>query len=784
MTKPRSKASPVKRVSKGRRLFFLTGLACLLLGVIASVLIVGPLSNEIRQKFDGKRWSLPAIVYARPLELYPGLQLSAEMLEEELQLSGYRRESQEKGAGSYTRTGSTIRLVTRDFYYPSGPEPSRQFTITFAGGHIASLTADEGRNSVSLARLDPVRIGSFHPLVHEDRLILTRAEIPDLLILTLLAIEDRNFYSHHGIAPLGIARALWANIRAGKTVQGGSTLTQQLVKNLFLNRERTLWRKAVESIMALIIEHYYSKDEILTAYVNEVFLGQDDNRAVHGFALASQFYFRRELRDLRPDQIAVLVGMIKGPTYYDPRRNPANCLSRRNVVLENMVAREIISKTAYAEALARPVTEVAVQKNGFNRFPAFLELVKQQLAGEYHEDDLKTDGLRILTTLDPQLQAQVEKNLQETINLLEHKHKQQSLEGAVIITGRENGEVLAFAGGKNPLSPGFNRALKANRPIGSLVKPAVYLAALKKGYTLASPLEDIMISLDVEGSGKWHPENYDRREHGQVPLFSALAHSYNLATVRLGMDVGLDNVCATIRDLGYTEDIRPYPSLLLGAINMSPFAVSQMYQTIAAGGFYTSLRAISSVMAADHTPLNRYGLAVEQRFSPELIYLLTHAMQRVVSEGTATSLLSSPLKNLAIAGKTGTSDNLRDSWFAGFTGDHLAVVWLGNDDNTPTGLSGSTGALRVWEKIMRQVVTSPLKPVEPENIRWITLDRTTLAGTRGGSNSTQLPIIAGSLPETTAAVPAPVNPSSGKSRKPKDASPGIFESIGDWFKGR
>ncbi|MFH0780962.1 MAG: penicillin-binding protein 1B [Pseudomonadota bacterium] len=772
MANKRRAQAKKKRSPKSRRLVALAAIFCLCLAIPAGY-FVSRLSSEIRQKFDGKRWSLPAIVYARPLELYPGLELSPEMLEEELQLSGYRRETKEKGAGSFARNGSMIRLVTRDFHYPSGPEPSRQLTITFAAEHIATLTTGENNKQVTLARLDPVRIGSFHPLVHEDRLILSREEIPRLLVETLLAVEDRNFYSHHGIALLGMARALLANIRAGKTVQGGSTLTQQLVKNLFLNRERTLWRKAQEAVMAPILEYYYSKDEILTTYVNEVFLGQDDNRAVHGFGLASQFYFRRDVQDLRVDQIAVLVGMVKGPTYYDPRRNPENCLARRNVVLESMTTRGLLSKAAYTEALARPVTEVGVQKNGFNRFPAFLELVKQQLSGEYREEDLKTNGLRILTTLDPQVQYQVEKNLQETVRALESKLKYQRLEGAVIITGRENGEVLALAGGKNPLLPGFNRALQAKRPIGSLVKPAVYLAALKKGYNLASPLEDNAVSLNIEGSGKWHPENYDHKEHGRVPLFAALANSYNLATVHLGMEVGLGNVLAAIHDLGYRGDIKSYPSVLLGAVDMSPFEVAQMYQTIAAGGFYTALRAISSIIAADHSLVNRYGLAVEQRFAPDIVFLLTHAMQRVVSEGTATALLSSPLRDYAIAGKTGTSDNLKDSWFAGFTGDHLTVVWLGRDDNTSIRLSGSAGALRVWEKIMRGVVSTPLRPVVPDGISWATYARAQLSAS--GNGSTQLPFMTGSQPVISE------SPASPPGRQKKGET-GVFETISGWFK--
>ncbi len=770
--KRRLQAKPKKPAVRRRIVLSVTFVVLAGLLVVAAGIVIRQ-SLEIRQRFDGKRWALPAIVYARPLELYPGLSFTPEMLEYELQLAGYRKETTAKGGGSYQRSGSTLHLVTRDFSYPTGPEPGRQMTITFSAEKIVSLSTGESHQSLSLARLDPARIGSFHPLVHEDRLLLGREEIPELLITTLLETEDRNFYSHGGIAPLAIVRAFFANVQAGKTVQGGSTLTQQLVKNLFLNSERTLWRKAQEAVMALILEYFYSKEEILTAYINEVFLGQDDNRAVHGFGLASQFYFRRELQDLRLDQIATLVGMVKGPSVYDPRRHPENCLARRNAVLESMLTRGVINKAVYGEAVARPINEVAVQKNGFNRFPAFLELVRRQLIGEYREEDLKTDGLRLLTTLDPQVQLQVEKNLQATIGTLEKKQNSSALEGAVVITGRENSEVLALAGGKDPLSPGFNRALQARRPIGSLVKPAVYLAALKKGYTLASPLEDSPLSLPVEGGKTWRPENYDHKAHGRVPLFVALANSYNLATVRLGMEVGLENVIATIGDLGHSEDIAPYPSLLLGALALTPLEVSQLYQTIAAGGFYTAHRAINSVMTADGTLLHRYGLAVEQRFSPELIYLLTHAMQRVVSEGTATALLSSPLRAHAVAGKTGTSDNLRDSWFAGFTGDHLAVVWLGRDDNTSTGLSGSTGALRVWESIMRQVVSSPLQLVAPENIAWTDFDRSIFA--EGRSGRTQLPFLASGQAESSATTDSPAE------GRPVKESQGVFETIGGWF---
>lgn len=763
-------------------LFTLAAGVCLV-AALAAMPYFSRLSDEIRAKFDGRRWSLPAAVYARPLELYPGLQLSPEALEEELQLAGYRHEERENSAGSYARKGQTIRLVTREFHFLSGFEPSRHVGVSFAGGEVASVTDLENGSRLSLTQLDPARIGSFHPLVHEDRILLTREEIPELLVGTLLTVEDRDFYSHHGVAPLGILRALVANISAGKTVQGGSTLTQQLVKNLFLNRERNLARKIQEAVMALLLEHYYTKDEILTTYINEVFLGQDGSRAIHGFALAGQFYFRRSLQDLRPDQVALLVGMIKGPSYYDPRRNPVECLERRNMILEKMSLHNLISQGLLDESLKQPLVGFAVQKGGFNRFPAFIDLVRQQLAGEYREEDLKSEGLQIITTLAPNIQLQVEKGLGETIESLAAQPKHADLEGAVVVTSRETGEVLAIAGGKEPQDFGFNRALHANRQIGSLVKPAVYLAALEQGYSLASPLEDFAITLETEkGAPPWHPGNYDKKEHGTVPLYSALAHSYNLATVRLGMDIGLHRVIATLKKLGLRDEPQPYPSLLLGAVDMSPLAVAEMYQTIASGGFFTSLRAISGVMAADHTVLNRYGLAVEQRFNPAASYFLAHAMQRTVTEGTGTWLQRTSLKNHAIAGKTGTTDDLRDSWFAGFTGDHLMVVWLGRDDNAPCALTGATGALRVWSNIMAGIPTSPLQLPEPSGIDWVDVDKYTLrAAPFADGTTTRLPFIAGSAPPGEDFAPS-ASEMGGVGNGSGQESRGFFETINGWFR--
>lgn len=699
------------------------------------------ISNEIQTKFDGKRWELPAVVYARPLELYPGMDLSPEMFEQELQLSGYRVDKVVENPGGYKRSGDSFILATREFNFPSGLEPAKALNVQFYNNHVHSITSRLNQEKMPFVRLDPAKIGSFHPLVHEDRIILKEDQIPELLKKTLMAVEDKKFLTHKGISVSGIARAFIANMKAGKTVQGGSTLTQQLVKNFFLNRERTFSRKFREVIMAMLLEYHYNKAEILTAYINEVFLGQDGRRAIHGFGLASQYYFRRNLNDLSTAQTATLVGMVKGPSYYNPLRNPENCLERRDSVLSIMLAENIIDQKTYSSAQSQPLSDVVPQKGGFNRFPAFLELVKRQLIKQYKEEDLKTGGLKILTTLDPQVQFVAEKQLVQVLKGISSKDNRPDVEGAVVITGRENGEVQAVVGGKDTIHSGFNRALDANRPIGSLIKPVVYLTALGTGYTLATPLSDTSIELENEGLA-WKPKNYDNIEHGQVALYAALAKSYNLATVQLGMTVGLENVVKTLDKIGFSYTKKIYPSLLLGSLNMTPLEVSQIYQTIASGGFYLPLRAIQSVFDSDGNLLTRYGLQVEQRFPPEQMYLINHCLQRVMEEGTGQRLKN--LDNVRLAGKTGTTNDLRDSWFAGYSGDKMVVVWLGNDDNKPVALTGSSGALRVWGRIIDAVKAKTLNIPEPEAIVWRRIDVDTLQPTHiFNRNSTTLPFIGG-----------------------------------------
>lgn len=736
------------------------------------------LDQVIRQKFEGKRWALPAVVYARPLELYPGLAFSAPMLEAELQLAGYRRDKVVTVAGGYDLAGNVMHLVTRGFVFPDGEETSASVTVEFSGPSIGRITNTATGADLALVRLDPARIGSFHPLENEDRLVYKREDLPDLLVKTLIAVEDRHFYTHHGVDPLGILRAMLANIRARRTVQGGSTLTQQLVKNFYLNNERTLQRKLNEVIMAFLLDAHYSKDEILTAYANEIFLGQDRGRAVHGFGLASQFYFRRELKDLMPAQVAMLVGMIKGPSYYDPRREPERCLQRRQVVLDIMRAEGLIADDVYLQAKNSKLEQGGSVQSGFNRYPAFLDLVRRQLGQEYHEADLTTNGLRILTTLDPQVQIQVERQLEETLVGLEKRSKSKDLEGAVVVSSREGGEILAVAGGRDAVQSGFNRVLDAHRPIGSLIKPVVYLTALANGYTLATPVQDTALTVSSPGAKDWRPSNYDKKEHGIVPFYEALAHSYNLATVRIGMDVGVEKVVASLRQMGVERDFKPYPSFLLGTAELSPLEVAQIYQVFATGGFYQPQRVINSVLTVENKTVQRFGLSVEQRFPSENLFLITFAMQKVVSRGTARGLINYIPEDLHVAGKTGTTDDLKDSWFAGFTGDRLAVVWIGRDDNKPAGLTGASGAMVAWGRIMQKLPHQPLEMAMPEGMVWARVNPGVYnPSSEGGRESQSLPFVAGTVPSGA----DPETSQHGSSVVPAGL-PRAWETVRGWFR--
>ncbi|WP_153304789.1 penicillin-binding protein 1B [Desulfocapsa sulfexigens] len=737
--------------------FTLAFLILTAISLLAVAVYVLDLDRQISTHFEGRRWELPARIYARPLELYIGKTLTLDELTKELlQLHYSQIESPEK-PGEYSVRGNRVIFYSRNSPFPDALRPAMAVELAIQDKTITHLADHNTQEPITLFQLEPVQYASIYPTHNEDRLLINLADVPELLIRTLLLVEDKSFYNHWGIRPTAIIRAALANIKAGKTVQGGSTLTQQLVKNIFLSSEQTLPRKINEAVMALLLEYHYSKDEIMEAYLNEVYLGQDGKRAIHGFAMASRFYYGRDLAELEPAQIALLVGIVKGASYYNPRRHPERATARRNQVLDILASAKGIVPEKTEQLKNSPLTVTQKIPSGITPYPAFLQLVRKQLKRDYKDADLRSEGLSIFTTLDPIIQQQAEKSLTGELATIEKNRGDKppkTLQGSLVIASVDQGEVVAVVGSRTPGQAGFNRALDMKRPIGSIIKPAVYLTALTRpeSYNLLTTLYDTPLKVPMSGKD-WQPENYDKTFHGPLPLIQALAHSYNVATVQLGMDLGLDAVIDTIHGLGIEEDITAYPSLLLGAIELPPIDVLQVYQTIAAGGYKTPLRSILAVTDQTNTTLQRYPLTVQQAADPGAVFCLTTALQAATTTGTAKSIQHLLPEGLTVAGKTGTTDNLRDSWFAGFSGQHVAVAWVGRDDNTSTGLTGATGALKIWAATMAGISTSPLQPQPPETIDWYYSDisaGTILNPKCGKDQGPALPFIRGGvLPEAS-----------------------------------
>lgn len=772
--------SPSRRTTKpnfsGRllRSKWLRWLLTLLIAV--SVIGLWLMDRHIRAEFEGKRWALPAKVFARPLELYAGAPLSINDLKIELQALGYQfiDSAQRPGQASVSTTHAVI--ASRGFDLADEQEPARQLLLDFAGNEVSQLRNVAGEQ-LTLARLEPALIGGIYPLNNEDRDLIQLNDAPDTLVDALIAIEDQNFYRHFGISPKGIARAMWANMQAGGFVQGGSTLTQQLIKNFYLTADRTLLRKLMEVPMALLLEFHYSKDQILEAYLNEVYLGQDGNRAVHGFGLGAHYYFAQPLSELQLQHHALLAGMVKGPSYLDPRRHPQRAKQRRDLVLKVLLNQGKITEADYLLAVSAPLGVVAKGTLTKEAYPAYLDLVKRQLRQEYADEDLNSEGLQIFTSLDPISQRKAETALTITIDNLQQQYgdKLAELQGSMVVTDPQTGEVLAIVGDRRTRYQGFNRALDAKRPMGSLVKPAVFLTALENGYTLASPVDDSAYRLELPNGDVWEPENYDRQSHEDILLIDALAHSYNLATARLGMTLGLDKVIATLKRLGVEKPLQPYPSLLLGAQSLSTLEMAAMYQTIAAGGFQIPPRAIRSVSDAEGKSLSRYPFKLQQTIPAQPIFLVQSALQEVMRTGTGRYAATQLPAGTRVAGKTGTSDAQRDSWFAGYSANRLAVVWLGLDNNQSLPFTGSGGALPVWTRYMDSESLLSLDTIPPANIDYAWVDKQSgkLSDPRC-ENVRQLPFIKGSQPLESSDCLAP-------RLEQRDENP-VQKSI-DWIKG-
>lgn len=673
------------------------------------------LDAQIRHRFEGHRWSLPAKVYARPLELFNGQQLATGQLDYELTQLGYRWVKRAKAPGQVQKTDQGVVIYSRGFRFTDSLEQGHLVEVTLQKNSITKLSNASGA-AIAVLRLEPQLVGGIYPAHNEDRELIQLNDLPNGFIETLLAVEDRHYYSHYGVSPWGIVRAMWANVKAGALVQGGSTLTQQLVKNFYLTDQQSLWRKLIEAPMALLLNVHYSKEEVLEVYLNEVFVGQAGKRAIHGFGLASRFYFGQPLSEIKLHQVALLVGLVKGPSYYNPQRHPQRATKRRNLVLSILAQQGVISDFQKTQYQAQPL-DLSKAKQ-VSRYPAYMDVVRRQLQQHYPAAALSSHGLRIFTSLDPWVQYQTDKAMVDQLHELNQQHGNiPSLEGAVVVSHRDSGELLALVGDHNGGYAGHNWALDRTRQVGSLLKPVIHLAALETGrYNLATLIDDGPISLPQADGSLWQPQNYDLKSHGQVPMYEALMKSYNQANVRLGLQVGLGKVLQQLSQMGVEQSIPAYPSVLLGAVEMSPMQVHQLYQTIADNGFYSPLSIVRQVTEANGQLLSHFPFVVHQAASNDAVYLLQHEMRMVANEGTGRGVYRFLPKQQKVSVKTGTTNDQKDSWFAGFSGKHVATVWLGREDSKPTPLTGASGALNVWGQLMQHLAYSPYEDIKPATV--------------------------------------------------------------------
>ncbi|WP_449468462.1 penicillin-binding protein 1B [Stenotrophomonas humi] len=745
------------------------GLAAVALGLGFLIPYTLYLNGQVTQRFGELRWQIPTRVYARPLVLSPGVAMNATTLKTELAASGYRDDGTGSSPGTYKVQGSTFTISSRGYNDVDGRVAPRQLSVSLSGGQVGSVRESGTRKAIKAARLDPARIATLYGQKQEERRLVRVSETPELLVTGLQAVEDKDFARHHGIDLSGIMRAVWVAVRSGgETRQGASTLTQQLARSglLGIGKEQTFTRKFNEVLYALIMEARYDKTTILEAYLNQVYLGQRGGQAIHGVSSAAEFWFGRDLNALTTEQVALLIGLVKGPSHYDPRRNPERALDRRNFVLGKLHENNLIDAAEYQRALKAPLgVSKAAGLAAANRFPAYIDLVRRQLGNDYPENVLQGAGLNVFTGMSPSAQAYAEGAVAHTIKSLENKRRPE-LQAGLVVTDVHNGDVLAVIGSRDVAEPGFNRAIEAQRQVGSLLKPFVYLLALAQPgrFSLASWVDDSPVTVKLSRGRNWTPGNADNRSHGTVRLIDALARSYNQATVRVGMQVGPERLTQLINVLAGLK-AESNPSVILGATDQSPYGMAQLYQFLASGGEIQPLHAVRGVVDAQGKLLKRYDKspAPAQEGDSIAANLISVALQQVVSSGTAARLNADGLSRLQAAGKTGTSNDGRDSWYAGYTGDHLAVVWMGNDQNEQTGLFGSTGSMRVWSGIFRNLPSKPLH-VNNKGLDWQYVEASgTNATDDGCPGARRFPFVVGFAPQyMPCTMPAEAAPMEGE----------------------
>jgi len=677
------------------------------------------LDRVVVDRFEGRRFRIPSRVLSAPSILYPGLDWKNVDLQGTFTRLGYQEQPDGPLApGRYTWGKGKVRVHLRALDHPTRPEPDRDVAIVLDGSEIAEIRDVDTKRELGAVMLDPELVGSYYGPDREQRELVRLAEVPRHLIDAILSVEDQRFDEHHGIDPIRIVGALFANVRAGSTVEGGSTLTQQLVKNFFLTPEKTVTRKLREAAMSLIVELRYDKDEILECYLNEIYLGQRGSTEVHGVGEASRLYFGKPVRDLTVAESALLAAVIPAPNALSPYRNAERALGRRNLVLDLMHDQARIDDPTWEAARSEPFHLSAVTPEAAEaRY--FLDALRRQLPEVYGSDSLVTEGLRIYSTLDLRLQRLGAKALSEGLAAIEKRYpklkseaKDKQLQGCLIALRPQTGEVLALVGGREYGASQFDRCTQARRQAGSTFKPFVFIAALEPrggapAITLASTLDDEPLSIPTP-SGPWTPANYDKEFHGRVTVRDALEHSRNVPTARLAQTIGVDRVADVARRLGIESPLPLVPSLALGVADVAPIELARAYATIANGGIRPEVITFEDAVASDGGTLARRDLEFEQVLDAGTAFLATSLLQGVVDRGTAASVRSAGLVG-PIAGKTGTTDSGRDTWFVGFTPELLVVVWVGFDEPRNTPLTGASGALPIWIRFVKEATSGKIR---------------------------------------------------------------------------
>lgn len=688
-------------------------------------------------RFEIRKLRLPTRIYADITPLQAGQPVRTDDLLEKLDRLGYREAERLTQPGDFLRSETGVDLYTRAFTHPTGEYPAEQIRVVLGKAQIDSVVSLREARPLERAALEPELLTSVLSEQLENRSPVTLQQIPQHLQDAVIAAEDSRFYHHPGVDPLGIVRAVFRNMRSKGVSEGGSTLTQQLVKNYFLTSERTYRRKVVEAFMAVVLDARYSKKEILEAYLNDIYLGRNRSISILGVGEASRFYFGKPVNEINIAEAAMLAGMIPSPNNISPFNNPETAMRKRNQVLDRMLAEKKITREQHEDAQrAKLPKKPFSRRSGLSSMPFYVDRVLHELASDYGIEDVKGRGLRIYTAIDLNAQDAAARVLESSLQAIEKRNRKlrthdPELQGALIHVDVPTGEIRALVGGRNYDRSQFNRALSSKRLVGSLFKPFVYLTAFEpslsgQNITPATLVDDTRFVLKRRWSEDWSPRNYDGRYMGKVTVGMALEHSLNAASVRIGLASGIEPILKTARTLGIQTELDDNPSILLGAAGIPPMEMAEAYTTIARQGARMPPRAIRFVTDDRGKTLAGVGeVKPVQVFPQRDVYLLTHVMEGVIDRGTAGSARSMGFRKTA-AGKTGTTNDKRDAWFIGFTPQTLALTWVGFDDNDPTGLSGSDAAVPMWTRYML-AVTAGEKNTEfavPSGITFAEVDET------------------------------------------------------------